>query len=242
MIRKLLPIALVAALFSACNAAQEPVAKATAALYVDSIGGGHGPFTCSGAVPGRGYVDLYTGANYTGTCYRWRGDFADNSGGTHLGYVVWPLDVVGSIRISPNPPNGDSTWAHYCTGNPQLPGDCDPHYPSLGFSTNQATVGWSWGPVVLHYLGNCPAVPGMTHLHQCTGSATPIDDSGYAAVVISDGVVSPGLPFGHPLNEPNPNSLATDCMAVLDAGLQAQFAPPPGYIRGVQVVAVYSCP
>lgn len=46
----------------ACGAAPEPTAATTAPLYVDAVGGGHGPFPCVGPTPGRGYVDLFDGS------------------------------------------------------------------------------------------------------------------------------------------------------------------------------------
>lgn len=235
-----------------CSTPAEQLAATSAPLYVDAYGGGHGPFACAGAVPGRGYVDLYTGNNYTGTCYRWRGDFADDSGGAHLGYVIWPYDWVGSIKVSPWV-NSDLTWFDYCEGNPQLLGNCDPHYRSTGgMHTDLPVTGWAYGPIVVKYGSACPAQTSpLTHFHQCAGAYTPEDDSGYATAVISDGIVSPGLPYGHPLFEPNSNSLATDCLADLVAygadplhgsNLVSQFTPPSGYIRGTRVAAVYYCP
>jgi|SRR6185312_8918174 len=245
MIRPVLILALLAAL-SSCNVAPEEVATFTPApLYVD-VTTGHGPMACDGVTPGFGYHDLFDGADYTGTCVRYRGDFAGDSAYSHAGYIVHPAITVRSMRVGSAGLTSSIVCQHDATGPAYAPcgtTQANPHFSAI---SDQPTMPWAPVAIVIGTYAQCPPTPGMTVLHMCSGTSTPEDGSLRATMVIGDGVVSPGLPYGHPLNLPNANSNAVDCIAdAANYGLQAQFIRPPGYVYGAYAtvgVAVYTCP
>ncbi len=216
-----------------CGTPPEPIAATTAPLYVDAVSGGHGPFPCSGAIPARGYVDIFDGwSPYSGNCQRWRGDMADGTGYQHLGFLVHPAMWVTSMRVSPR--GTDVTRADVCAGQAALPSGCD---GNGGFNTTADVPAMGFAPTTLRiqYTSWCPATAAFKHLRQGTGANALFDAGNRAAVVITDD-------FGHPLYEPNGTSLATDCATWMTPVLAAQFTPPPGYLYGIEVAAVYTQP
>lgn len=239
MKRKALLLAIVVAV-SACGEVPEAVTETTAPLYVD-ITTGHGPFACTGDLPGFGYFDVFSAGKYSGMCERYRGDFSGPGYGGHVFSFRSPHWPVVSLRVSPQYTTaslcrgGVYSVINMCQGSPvNVTGQISP----VPFTPNPQNI-------VVSYLPPCPQTPGMTTVHQCTGVYTPEDGSGYATVVVGDGFVSPGLPYGHPLNLGNANtgSGVNDCAVDLQSmGLYSQFLPPPDYPYGAEVVAVYDCP
>lgn len=247
MIRRIVIFLALTVGIAACGA-PEPVAETTAPLYVDQTTG-HGPFPCNGAIPGFGYADVFSGANYTGTCQRWRGDF---DGGTQWsGFTAIPSYYVAmnilSARFSPSYTSGQLCYL-YTTGPAYAPCAGQTPVPVFGGSGgNLASLPTMPGgayQMVLKYSPPCPTTPGYAVLHQCTGAYTPEDGSGYVTAVVGTGIPAPGLPYGNVVNLPNSNSLAGDCIATPSTwGLT--FTPPAGYPYGNstsgRVVLVYSC-
>ena len=213
------------------------MAGAARAEYVDTIGGGHGPFPCSGPIPGYGYAEVSNGVE----CQRWRGDF--DGGSQHQGIAISPTIRWNAVHFSPQFTAGTVCY-DYPTGPSEAPCSGQFAAPVYGSSGHDlSSRDFTYQPVVLllRYDAYCPVYPGMVTLHLCTGTATPEDGSGYASAVITNGIPTPGLPLGQPLYLPNPYSLADDCKATLsDYGLS--WAPPPGYPYGQTVAAAYGCP
>jgi len=218
-------------------------------MYVDALGGGHGPFDASTPQPAYGYADLWDDA---GQGHRYRGDMIGDSGGAHVGYTV--TSTVGVRWVFPS---ANSTYTLACAYTPTGPAydPCQGQYPAPVHINSGATpqaLPFAAAAVIIGYLSICPSTSGEIKFHQCVGTTvTPIDGSGYVTAIIADGFVSPGLPYGHPLTNPNANSLAGDCVADLVAygpnppggqNLVNQFTVPPGYLRGTRVAAVYTCP
>jgi len=240
--RRVTTLLLTATILSSCGVSTEQVATFTPqALYVDASEGGFGPVAATGPLPGWGSIDLW---GWAGTD-RYRGDI--NTGSGHVGRT---------IAVDP-----DETGYWWAQTSPQFTSALACASPATGPSTNPC-AGQSpapisitpsgtylpWPPVaiVVGYTPNCPATPGMTTVHQCTGIYTPYDGSTIATAVVTDGLPKPGLPFGTPLKltpAADPAGQQVECVVDLSTyGIQGQFVRPPGYTLGNSVVAVYSCP
>lgn len=230
---RLFILGIFAVVWLGCAETPEPTAETSAPLYVDAIGGGHGPFACTGTIPERGYVDVFTGANYTGTCQRWRGDMADGSGYQHAGFSFWAQFAINSMRVSPL--GSDQTAADVCEGWVALPYGCDTGHRRVWANADVPSFAFTPDQIRVQYTSYCPATASFTHLRQGTGTYATEDGSLLATVQITDN-------FGQPLFEPNGSSIAVDCVTYLTPGLMAQFTPPAGYKFGNEVVAVYAYP
>lgn len=190
----------------ACGAAPEPIAATTAPLYVDAVGGGHGPFGCVGDVPFRGYADL---TNAAGLCQRVRGDFA-NTG--YPGRVLsGSLIPAGTTTLTLSTHELGHTYGYACkspaTGPASNPCAGQPtgdvvYFNNVSFAVN--TLPWSPAAIVLGYDVTCPAGGRWTHFQFGAGAQTPEDGSGLPTARITDD-------FGAALNAPNGTSIAVDC-------------------------------
>lgn len=184
----------------------EPIAENTAPLYVDVTGGGHGPFTCTGDVPLRGYADL---KDAVGTCQRVRGDFA-NTG--YPGRVLsGSLIPSGMTTLTLSTSERGHTYGYACksaaTGPASNPCAGQPtsdvvYFNNVSFAVNG--IPWTPAAIVLGYDVLCPNVTTWNHFQFGAGSQTPEDGSGLPTARITDD-------FGHALNAPNGTSPAGDC-------------------------------
>lgn len=210
------------------------LAGAAHADYVTATTG-HGPFACTGPIPDPGYADI--SYSLTGHCERWRGDF--DGGSQHTGFVINATFYFDTVKFSPSDTSaavcyGWPTGPSYAPCSGQTPG---PVHGSSGHDLGPSNFAFGPASVVLEYDPPCPATPGMTLIHVCAGSETPMDGSGYATAVISDGHVAPGLPRGNPLKWND----GGECKAYLTSyGLT--WTRPSGYPYGDTVAAVYACP
>ena len=223
---------LTAILTAACDYESDPIGENVAALYVDAIGNGHGPFVAPSnsspsTVPPVGVVDLWSD---TGSGVRWIGDMSTS---THPGYVI--ANTIGAAWLIMSNRDLGQTYGYACrypaTGPANDPcqgqsGSDKSTFNNQSFPTAHFT---SWTPAafVVGYTLSCPTTPGINSICYCSGAATPLDGSGYRTVVMHD-------PFGHSLMNPD-GPVASDCLVT-----SSQF---PGLIPpGETDVAVYSCP
>lgn len=185
----------------------------------------HGPLVYSPAIPEYDYADLCSGTYLTGTCERWRGDFATGSG--HIGYAITPSFAVRSMRISTT-----GTSATVCRGP-----DTGPTYAPCAVagtsyfqtSTYSGTTRniLPWAPTRV-YLGEFPLCPYLADRqaiasgqplpwpHVPDGGAWPaptvrvdcgraFDGSGYTQMVAADA-------FGHPVFIPTATGISGECI------------------------------
>jgi hypothetical protein len=196
MIRKIaLGTILAAVLTAACGAPPpETIDRDVKPLYVDQ-NGVHGPFATddSDAIWTRGEIEVW--GPFGGQ--RYVGDMGDRF------YVVYPPPGVVWISMSPNYTVATAREFAYDNG-------------TFGGRYYQVTAGWhnlqadGWYPraIQVRYSPPCPTGGVYTVLHVCTGAYTPYDDGGLCpngdcsplpTVVIGDGAVQAGLPYGNPL-------------------------------------------
>lgn len=224
-----------------CAVVPEQVAATNSPLFVDASEAGFGPFAVAGNIPSWGYVDVFN--NTDGQ--RWRGDI--NSGTGHIGRIVTPT-LSGVNWAIKSGFSGVSTYVLACShAPPDTHGSpCQGQTPApVSITTTGGFIGFTPAAFVVGYQPNCQYTPGMTIVHQCTGSYTPYDGSTMATAVVADGIVRPGLPYGSPLKYQPGGTTGVDVECVVDLstyGIQGQFTRPPGYTLGNTVMAVYTCP
>lgn len=237
MIRKLLPLAVAIILTCACIA-PEDIAQTSSPLFVDASEAGFGPFAVTGNVPNWGYIDYWNAT----TSQRMRGDIETGSG--HLGRIVVP--TISGVNWALKSPQ--YTYVIACAQMPTRSdyAACSGQTPApFGVTAAGGYLPFTPAAFVVGYTPPCPSTPGMTTVHQCTGSYTPYDGSTIATAVVADGFPKPGLPYGSPLKMPTGSSGPFDVECVVDLstyGLQSQFTRPPGYTLGWSALAVYTCP
>lgn len=188
--------------------------------YVTSVALGHGPFPCVGTTPPVGVADISDGA---GNCERWIGDIGVSG---HPGYVITPTVSATHMQLSASEPG--HTYGYACPGLPSGPPSDPCQGQTVAYFNNQSFASnvfqWPAKTIVLGYMLGCTNPGGIVSARACTGSATPLDGSGYPTAVLSD-------QFGNHLkNQDGP--VASNCLVdLMTYGL--------GY--GVWAV-VYACP
>lgn len=174
-----------------------------AELYVDVTGGGHGPATCIGDVPFRGYADL---RNAAGVCQRVRGSFAVTG---YPGQVITGSQIPANLTtMTLSTHELGHTYGYACPSAPTGPASDPCQGQSVSHFNNQSFVvnSFAFQPaaIVLGYDVTCPTGGTWTHFQFGTGSQTPEDGSGLPTARITDN-------FGQVLNAPNGTSVAVDC-------------------------------
>lgn len=180
--------------------------------------GGHGPQPVVGNFRTWGIVELFDTA---GNGEWWLGN-VDGA------YVAYP--TAGKVWVRKSAPPSTYAVAY--------------EFSNFTGRTFVVTSSWNllpWSPqaLAIQYDTPCPITPGMAVAHACSGDWTPMDGGGVPTVVIGNGIVKPGLPYGDYLHytadHDGPGSWCT-----------ANFSDYPGVTKPAglpnHVVAVDACP